>query len=829
MQVSRLEIFGFKSFMDRLLLPVEPGITAIVGPNGCGKSNVVDALRWVLGETRASSLRGGTLEDVIFNGTDKLRPLGLAEVSITVRSSEDNFFADLVSSNLEAELVVEGVEADSLASDENLEVTEDQELDLSQKIQDNLNEDGKPRLTVIEGSLDKTAVETAVETAVTEQDESTGEEATEAPTLLTRFSWLKSVSEVQVTRRLYRSGESEFFINRVPCRLKDIKEFFRAIGLGARAYTIVAQGEVSRIVTSKPEERRLMIEDAAGVLGFRDKIASANRRLKETELNISRLEDIEKEVSRQVTSLKRQANKAQNRQQLKDEIAELEQALFRSQFLELSEDFKVYQQQISEIAEREKQAESKMSALKAEEEHARNMLMTVDVEGDELRSKIDSIKEELNERSRQRSEQQARIGELKAFSLSRETEIKRLYERRSTLEERQRESADARSQLESQELELSSQLNQIDNRGEDELRDLSTKIEALKTSLKEKDALVRANRDKLISSRSSLGALHDQLIAASPVAQLKATLGEGGASGLSVASSGAKIFVEGLTVNPEYATALQAIAGERAQFLVANNPYEIARSFQQIVKSAGDQAKGLGLGILKAGIVSQARDIDFKVPFKPLRNFIEYADEFSNAVEIVFGAVYCCESLDQATTYFEGPDALDVTLVTLDGEVVTQDSFFSLKHEGGLLQLKVRAEALEKACAELEVSEEQLINDQKISATELEQAEAQHKVLFEEIRQRQVKLREIGNELGTIKGRLGAEKRVFDQLAQDIERTDQQIAEAKDKIASYTQEQAEVSELIKSLVPENEAELHEKLRTLNEEYLTLMNSVVLDG
>ena len=95
---------------------------------------------------------------------------------------------------------------------------------------------------------------------------------------------LKSVSEVQVTRRLYSSGESEFFINRVPCRLKDLKEFFRAIGLGARAYTIVAQGEVSRIVTSKPEERRLMIEDAAGVLGFRDKIASANRRLKETEL-----------------------------------------------------------------------------------------------------------------------------------------------------------------------------------------------------------------------------------------------------------------------------------------------------------------------------------------------------------------------------------------------------------------------------------------------------------------------------------------------------------------------------------------------------------------
>ena len=102
MQVVRLEIFGFKSFMDRLVLPLEQGVTGVVGPNGCGKSNIVDALRWILGETRARNLRGGVLEDVIFNGTDKLRPLGLAEVSLTLRSSSQDFFADLLSPTLEA-------------------------------------------------------------------------------------------------------------------------------------------------------------------------------------------------------------------------------------------------------------------------------------------------------------------------------------------------------------------------------------------------------------------------------------------------------------------------------------------------------------------------------------------------------------------------------------------------------------------------------------------------------------------------------------------------------------------------------------------------------
>ena len=202
------------------------GITGVVGPNGCGKSNVVDAVRWVLGETRAKSLRGGVLEDIIFNGTDKLRPLGLAEVTLTLQSDHDNLLADLISPEMEAAAVAADQEQNNPGQTE----TEDAELKLSEQIEvDHLANEADPENTITIGNKSEIA----------------------AGSLLQKYSWLKAASEVQVTRRLYRSGESEFFINRVPCRLKDLKDFFRAVGLSAKGFTIVAQGEISRMITAK--------------------------------------------------------------------------------------------------------------------------------------------------------------------------------------------------------------------------------------------------------------------------------------------------------------------------------------------------------------------------------------------------------------------------------------------------------------------------------------------------------------------------------------------------------------------------------------------------
>jgi chromosome segregation protein len=216
MKLKRLEITGFKSFYEKASIEFPAGITAVVGPNGCGKSNVVDAIRWVMGEQSVKQLRGKSMEDVIFSGTNGKAPLGMAEVSLTL--SNDN------------------------------------------------------------GS------------------------APEA---------LKDFTEINVTRRLYRSGESAYLLNKQPCRLKDIHSLFLGSGLGSRSYSIIEQGNIGIITEAGPEERRYFIEQAAGVTRYKQHKAEALRKIDQTHQNLLRVADIIVEIKRQMDSLKRQARKAE--------------------------------------------------------------------------------------------------------------------------------------------------------------------------------------------------------------------------------------------------------------------------------------------------------------------------------------------------------------------------------------------------------------------------------------------------------------------------------------------------------------------------------------
>ena len=243
MKIKRIEIIGFKSFVDKTVLNFESGITAILGPNGCGKSNVIDAIRWVMGEQNAKNLRGQAMEDVIFGGSEKRRAHGMAAVTMVFSNPE-------------------------------------------------------------------------------------GVGTTE----------LNQYSEIMVTRRLYRNGDSEYLLNKTPCRLKDIAELFMDTGVGARAYSIIEQGKIGMILQSRPEDRRVLIEEAAGVTKYKARKKAALRKIESTRNNLTRLNDVIGEVRRQRDSLRRQASKAQRFRELRNQARDLEIHLACSRWAQLHEE-----------------------------------------------------------------------------------------------------------------------------------------------------------------------------------------------------------------------------------------------------------------------------------------------------------------------------------------------------------------------------------------------------------------------------------------------------------------------------------------------------------
>ncbi len=241
MKIQRLDIQGFKSFADRTSIRFGTGITGVVGPNGCGKSNIVDAIRWAMGEQSARLLRGGSMQDVIFNGSDVRGPMGMAEVTLAFDNDGNNVPPEYA-----------------------------------------------------------------------------------------------HIGEIQVTRRLYRDGDSEYEINKTPCRLKDVHDLFLGTGVGSKAYSIINQGQVSEIMRVKPEERRRVIEEAAGITKYKARKEQATRKMEATRQNLARIDDVTKEIGRRLGSLRRQAKKAEKYKDLKSQVREIELHLATLRFFELS-------------------------------------------------------------------------------------------------------------------------------------------------------------------------------------------------------------------------------------------------------------------------------------------------------------------------------------------------------------------------------------------------------------------------------------------------------------------------------------------------------------
>ncbi|MCB0365363.1 MAG: chromosome segregation protein SMC [Bdellovibrionaceae bacterium] len=309
MRIKKLELVGFKSFKDRTVIHFDAGITGVVGPNGCGKSNIVDALVWVMGEMSAKHLRGSSMEDVIFAGAEGYAPTGLAEVSLT------------------------------------------------------LENDGGP-----------------------------------FPAKYAKFS------EVMVTRRLHRSGESEYLINKEAARLRDIQEIFMDTGAGSKGFSIIEQGAIGKIITAKPEDRRTLIEEAAGITKFKVRKRESQRKLVQTDQNLVRLQDIIGEQKRQLDSLQRQAQRAERYRTLKNEIRDKELWLMSRSYLTLREDLDQAQRGFIDAQDSDtsvtteiSQMEADLAEMKVVVGEKEQVVEQFQVERKEIQEKSQTLEHEIRE------------------------------------------------------------------------------------------------------------------------------------------------------------------------------------------------------------------------------------------------------------------------------------------------------------------------------------------------------------------------------------------------------------------------------------------------
>jgi chromosome segregation protein len=836
MRVERLEIFGFKSFMERLVLPLETGITGVVGPNGCGKSNVVDALRWVLGETRASQLRGDLLEDVIFNGTESLRPLGLAEVSIVIRADKESFYQDLVSYYEQIEIGEKGIapvgviEATQAVNADQVQPTaEERPADVLGEPQNSDQLDAQDATVCIadeqtEGGSGTDAATVADSTQVAEGaqelapravvEESTGDFLSDIKASLSKYAWLQSVSEVQITRRLYRSGESEFFINKVQCRLKDLKEFFRVVGLAARGYTIIAQGEIGRIITAKPDDRRLVIEEAAHIAGFREHMNAVGKRLTDTQGQLVRMDDVIKEVARQVASLKRQAARAVTRAQLKEELVVAERDLFTDTLVRLGSKIEEIKGRIEALAEEEQRAQTELVEAQSAEQQAREESVRFDSEIEHLRLQADQIKDELTKRQREVGLCEAKFREISSLVQARSTEIRRLDERKVMLTQRLEESREAVAKLEAQEEELEESLRALDLSGEDELKQLSANLQVLREEQRLRERSIREMRDKLVSAQSRREALQSQLTAASPLTHLKRALG--GEHKMPEDITGDyKLLVDGIKVPDRYTKALQAVLAERASFLVVDEITKVARAFQEVVlKADPSNKKGIGIGLFAAvpvGTVTHAQ-LPQVEGVSSLLSHVETVPWSQGLVSKLLASVFVAVDLDCAFKFLEVAQAQggvgeDAVIVTESGDLVSAWSFYSLRHEGGVIQMKSKVDEATRVIEENQGAYDTLVSQRDEVAARISDDERRHAELVRTIQQSQARLREFSNRQGEIRGRLQSERRMYNQLDGDIQRIEPQAQELQQQLVSLEEAIAEVTEKISVLKQQDNSDL----------------------
>ena len=422
LKLKKLQILGFKSFCDRTELKFHgDGIAAIIGPNGCGKSNIADAISWVLGEQSAKTLRGSRMEDVIFAGTRDRKPTGMAEVALTLIDPE-------VYSGPDAHDPTEiDVQNDLPASADDWDEAEVR-AKAAEEVE-RLTEEAQPGVS--DGEASAPTGEDA--RTSTESNQSAGPQVV-LKIRRRKFQQQFRAGEIAVTRRLFRSGDSEYLLNGKLCRLRDIQELFMGTGLGPESYALIEQGRIGQILSSRPTDRRAILEEAAGITKFKTKKRLAEARLEDAKQNLSRVNDIFEEVTRQMNSLKRQASKAERYAKLRDEMRAKHRVVLASKFAQLDRESIEVDERINLLSEEMRHRTETVQQLEVEHGERTQRGYAIETEIRENRERLNQIKLESERAHAQRRHNDERCAELVVRSAAFEAELAQAQHRVAALE-----------------------------------------------------------------------------------------------------------------------------------------------------------------------------------------------------------------------------------------------------------------------------------------------------------------------------------------------------------------------------------------------------------
>ena len=446
LKLKRLQILGFKSFCDRTDLRFHgDGVAAIIGPNGCGKSNIADAISWVLGEQSAKTLRGSRMEDVIFAGTRDRKPTGMAEVSLTLIDPQEYPGADAnapTEIDIQDELPINPISsrhADdwdeaairARAASETESAVEEAQPGRTEEIQvpgSKVNTlaaafpDDEPVFALPAHNIALTAASTA------------------APQVVLKIRRRKfnqqlfHAGEIVVTRRLFRSGDSQYLLNGKLCRLRDIQDLFMGTGLGPETYALIEQGRIGQILSSRPTDRRAILEEAAGITKFKTKKRLAEARLEDAKLNLARVNDIFDEVTRQMNSLKRQASKAERFARLRDEMRAELRIVLASKFAAIERESAELDAQLNALAEDMRHRTEAVQQLESEHAEGTERGYAIEAELRENRDRLSQLAMEIDRAHARRRHNDERCAELMVRSASAEAELAQARHRLTSLE-----------------------------------------------------------------------------------------------------------------------------------------------------------------------------------------------------------------------------------------------------------------------------------------------------------------------------------------------------------------------------------------------------------